>query len=142
LLDGRDRSGRGLVAALRARLLAFRYTLFLIALGAAGYWVYKTVQGQPLTTGLGAYQVVGVADYTVSEIGRWSLYHAAELCIAAGFVPVSAFLVLLVTAAWSGTLGATERAFLAVAASASVWLVLAVATLASRFASRNEMSST
>jgi hypothetical protein len=91
-----------------------------------------------LTTGLGAYQVVGDADYTLSEIGRWSLYHAAELCLAVGFVPVSAFLVLLSIAAWRGTLDARERAFLAVAASASVWLVLAVATFASRFALRIE----
>jgi hypothetical protein len=138
LLDSRSRDGEGIVAALLARARAFRYSLILLGVLAAGYWLVKYVQGEPLVTGLGAYQVLGTADYAFTETARWTLYHAAELCLSVGFVPVSAFLVVLALAAWGGASSAAERAFLAVTASATVWLVPVVAAFAGRFVMRIE----
>jgi hypothetical protein len=138
LLDSRSRDGKEIVSALLARARAFRYSLILLGVLATGYSLVKYVQGEPLATGLGAYQPLGTADYTFAETARWTLYHAAELCLSVGFVPVSAFLVLLALATWGGASSAAERAFLAVTASATVWLVPVVAAFAGRFVMRIE----
>jgi hypothetical protein len=138
LLDSRTRGGTGILAALRARVRAFRYSLILLGVLALAYALVKYIQGEPLLTGLGAYQVVGEADYAFVETTRWTLYHAAELALSVGFVPVSAFLLLLAMAAWAGASSAAERAFLAVTASAALWLVPVVAAFAGRFVMRIE----
>jgi hypothetical protein len=64
---------------------------------------------------------------------RFLLYHAAELDLYLGVVPVAATIVL---AARARSLDAPLQALLAVALSATFWLVLAVAAFASVFAQR------
>jgi hypothetical protein len=117
-----------------------RYWILLsaIVLLAAGYLVLQEVRGQPLATGLGAYQITGETDYSESASARWFVFHLGELGYSVGILPVSALIVCLGLAARRGADSSpAERAFLAVAAS-SVLLVAQVAIYASQFAFRIE----
>jgi hypothetical protein len=138
LLEWRGTQGGRLFSILIAKTRAFRHSLIVLGVVAVGYAIVKVVQGESLSSGLGAYQVVSDANYSLVDTARWSLYHAAELCLAVGVIPVSAFLVLFGLAAWRGPSSAAERAFLAVTASASIWIVATVASFASRFILRIE----
>jgi hypothetical protein len=110
----------------------------LVAAGAA-YAAYKHAQGVPLGSGLGAYQGVTGRGYPLALAARWVLYHFAELPLAAGYVPACAFLLVLGLAfVRPRTLSAAERSFAAAAAAAVTWLVVEVATFASRYSLRVE----
>ena len=109
-----------------------------LGLAVAGYVVYKIAHGASLSSGLGAYSDVANAHYSVRDGARWALYHFAEIPLAFGVVPASAFLLLFALAVWRGTPNSQERAFLAVTTSALVWVVLQVALFASRFSFRVE----
>lgn len=101
-------------------------TVVLLVVGAALYVAYKQVQGEPLVTGLGAYQVIGRTHYPVVPTARWAVKHLAELEIALGLVPVAALIVLL----WLGLVKKAstnaERCFLAVVSAAMLWLLAEV----------------
>ena len=77
---------------------------------------------------LGAYAVTGEHRYDPTEVGRWLLYHVAELDVYVGVVPFVALLVLL--ALWR-RLPRTLRPFLAVCATLSVFLLVEVSAFAS-----------
>jgi hypothetical protein len=94
-------------------------------------------RGEPLVANLGAYQAAADAGYSVGDTARWTLYHAAELGLAVAFVPLSAFLALLVLA-WRRGADSAERSLLAVTAAAVPWLVVSVAVFASRNSLRVE----
>jgi hypothetical protein len=138
LLEARGGRAKRFHAALTERFRAFRHSLILLGLAAAGYGIFKLVEGEPLSTGLGVYRAAGSTDYSPVEVARWTLYHAAELCLSVGLIPVSAFLVLTVMALRGPGFSEAERAFVAVTASAVAWLVLTVGAFASRFALRIE----
>jgi hypothetical protein len=133
LLDVRVRAGRPwpLTRPYMPMLLA-------IAVGALGYGALKLAQGESLSSGLGAYAVVTGADYSVEDGARWVSYHFAELSLALGVVPLAALVVVAALAVARGLPGPAERAFVAVATSAVVLLVVQVGLFASRFAYRVE----
>ena len=110
-----------------------------LALAVVGGLILGTTvaRGDPLVANLGAYQSAVGAGYSVGDVGRWTLYHAAELGLSVAFVPLSAFLALLVLA-WRPGAGAAERAFLAFTTAAIPWIVVSVSVFASRNSGRVE----
>jgi Dolichyl-phosphate-mannose-protein mannosyltransferase len=117
------------------RLLATGLTLALLG---SGYIVVKAHQGVGLETGLGAYGGVAKVEYDLSNAANWVVDHFAEIGLSVAVIPVSALIVLfgLSVRGWVST--PTERAFVAVAASAFVLIVIQVGIYASRFSFRIE----
>jgi hypothetical protein len=97
------------------------------ALGA-GWAGYQLRNGGPAAKLFGAYQAAGEVHYTLGDALRFCLYHAADVVLFTGVAPVCALAVLLVTR----PAGPEARAYLAVAASVTVWLVAEVGVFASR----------
>ncbi len=114
VLAGRWRSFRVLYGTLGAAAL--------LAVGA------QLVRGESPLGLLGAYAVTGDYRYEPAEVGRWLLYHVAELDLYVGVVPFAALLVLF--ALWR-RLPRVLRPFLAATASLSVFFLLEVSAFAS-----------
>ena len=120
-------------------LRRYSVTLGALVVAAVAYVGLKAVQGAPLSSGLGLYRGVAESGYSLREVVRWVGFHFAELSLAVGILPASAFIVVLGLALRRGaTTTPAERAFLAVTAAALWWLVLEVGAFASRFALRIE----
>lgn len=117
----------------RPALVAQR-TLYGIA-GAALVLVpgVQFARGQSLSSLLGAYAVAGEGGYHLGAVARYFLYHAAELDLYLGVAPVAAAALLVIVAR---NTDARLDAYLAAAISVSFWLLLLVATFASKFAGR------
>ncbi len=128
LLVALRRAGLGALAAFR--------TLYA-SLGAAVVLVVSVqlARGKELEALLGAYRTAAEVHYDAREVARWLLYHVAELDLYLAVAPVAAFLLLLAVAR---TLPPRDQALLAACVSLSGWLVLEVATFASRHALRIE----
>ena len=97
------------------------------ALGA-GWAGWQLRNGGPASKLFGAYQAAGEVHYTLGDALRFCLYHAADVLLFTGVAPVCALVVLLAVR----PAGAEARAYLAVAASVTVWLVAEVGVFASR----------
>ncbi|MDP8911298.1 MAG: hypothetical protein M3M94_04460, partial [Actinomycetota bacterium] len=138
VLAFRARRERFDVRRLARQFLAFRVSLATLALVALGYLALNVVRGQPLSSGLGGYATVVGVDYGLADAVRWIVYHFAELGLAVAVIPVSALIVLLGLALAGDSTSAAERAFVAVAVTATFWLVVQVAVFASRFSLRIE----
>jgi len=109
-----------------------------VLLAALVYAALKARQGVGLESGLGAYGGVVKVQYDLSNASSWVVDHFAELTLSVAVIPVSALVVLLVLALRGSHTTSAERAFLAVAASGFVLVVLEVGIFASRFALRIE----
>ena len=109
-----------------------------LVLLALAYLALKVAQGRPLSTGLGGYQVVAEADYTLADAGRWLFRHLADMSLATGMFPVAALIVLLGLALLQGAPGKAERAFLATAVAAIAGITTQASLFASSFALRIE----
>jgi len=99
----------------------------------------QVLRGQPLGGLLGAYGVVGDRSYDLVTVLRYWLWHAEELTLYLGVVPVVATVVLLGRAR---TLPTRLQEHLAVTVSFSVWTTLVVAAFASEFAGRIQERNT
>src|SRR5437763_13932157 len=97
------------------------------ALGA-GWAAWTLRNGGPASKLFGAYQAAGEIHYTLGDVVRFCLYHAGDVLLFTGVVPVCALAVLLAVR----PVGADARAYLAVAASVTVWFVAEVGVFASR----------
>jgi hypothetical protein len=109
-----------------AELRRLWLTAVLLVGGAALYVAYKQVQGEPLVTGLGTYQVLGRTHYPVVPTARWAVRHLAELEIALGLVPVAALIVLLWLGLVKNAATNAERCLLAVVSAAMLWMLAEV----------------
>ena len=118
-------------------LAAFWPSAAVVAGALVLYAVQAVVRGRSLADGLGSYQDVARSGYSAGEALRWVGYHFAELPLSVGIVPASALVVLLVLA-FRGSAEPAERAFLAVAAASTFWLVVQAGVFASRFSLRVE----
>ncbi len=109
------------------------YWFSAAALGGAAVLalVLSLVLDRAVVGSLGAYQAATEAHYSVADSARWTLYHLAELGLAAVFAPLSA-LVGLAVLAWRGRLAAHERAYVALTVAAVAWVVVFVGVFASR----------
>jgi hypothetical protein len=129
--------------ALAARPFVSELRRYWISLSAVlvlgvGYFVVQRARGEPVATGLGAYEITGETQYSASAGARWFLFHLGELGLSVGVLPVSALIVCCgVAARWKAGSTVAERAFLAVAVS-SVLVVGQVAVYASQFSFRVE----
>ncbi|MBA3376363.1 MAG: glycosyltransferase family 39 protein [Actinobacteria bacterium] len=118
---------------LRVALRPFRW-LYGVVLGAGALvLVAQLVRDRSLSDLLGAYSIVGDSDYELGEVLRYCLYHAAELDLYLGVVPVAATIVLVGRAR---SLDRPLQALLATALSTTFWLLLVVSAFASVFAQR------
>ena len=107
--------------------------LYGIALGGGALVVLvQLARGGSLSSLLGAYAVVGETGYDAGQVVRFLLWHAAELDLYLGVIPLAAFALLLVRAR---TLDPPLQALLAATGALSVWVVLVVSAFASQFAS-------
>jgi Dolichyl-phosphate-mannose-protein mannosyltransferase len=105
-------------------------TLVLVAVLAA-VWVGLRAAGASVE--LGGYSVVSHSSYSAGRAVRFVLYHAADAEILSGVLPACALLLLLFAAARRGEPNRARRAYLAVAASFSIWFVVEVGVFASRY---------
>jgi len=99
-------------------------TALLLGGGLLLYGTYKLLRGEPLASGLGAYQDLGERHYPLVATARWTIKHLAELGLAVGLVPMSALVVLLWLALRRMATTDAERAFLAVVPAAMLWVLV------------------
>ncbi len=85
---------------------------------------------------LGGYEVLTSTSFSVGSAAKFVLYHAASALILCGLFPAAAVAVMFVSAARRGEPDPRVRAYLAVAASLTVWLVVEVGVFASRYSGR------
>ena len=85
---------------------------------------------------LGGYEVVAQTGYSVGGAAKYVLYHLADLLVLCGLFPAGAVALLLVRALRRGEPDPRVRAYLAVAASVTAWLVVEVGIFASRYSDR------
>jgi hypothetical protein len=85
---------------------------------------------------LGGYEVVASTSYSVGSAARFVLYHGASLLILCGLFPAIAVALKLVEAVRRGEADERVRAYLVVASSLAVWLVVEVGVFASRYSDR------
>lgn len=119
--------------AVVSRAAAFAVTWLALAAGIGAFLALQVGRnGKTLSNALlGPYSTLTDSSYSVHAALRWALYHLAELDLATGVLPFAAFLLVLGAALRRRPPSLEARAFAAVAASASVWLVLEVAGFAS-----------
>ena len=89
--------------------------------------------GHSPKTVFGAYRVAGEGSYDAGKALHYLVYHWAELFLYLGYIPVIAFVILLVR---SRRLDERLQAYLAGTLSLSFWFVLVASVFASRFADR------
>ena len=138
VFDLRAPAGPRGVRYVRDELARFLPTALTLALLTGGYIVVKVLQGAGLETGLGAYGGVVQADYDVSNAASWIVDHFAEIGLSVALIPVSALIVLFGLSIRGWVSSPAERAFVAVSASAFVFVVIQVGIFASRFSLRIE----
>ena len=85
---------------------------------------------------LGGYAVVTTTSYSVGGALKYVVWHLADTLILCGLFPAGAVAVLLVRALRQGEAEPRVRAYLAVAASLTAWLVVEVGIFASRYSDR------
>jgi hypothetical protein len=124
---------------LKSELRPYFGTAVVVTVAVIAYVVLTAARGRELGSVLGAYKEVPNANYSVREVGRWTVTHLGELSLAVGLLPVSALVVLLVLA-WQRAARFThaERAFLAFTAAAVPLMVVHVAAFASEHSLRVE----
>ena len=117
-----------LLVAGRAAFRRYILVYGLAAAGIVGILVVQVARGRSPLGIFGAYEVAGRADYSVTEIAKWFVYHVGELSLSLGVIPFAALVLL---ALMPRVLSERDRIFVAVALSLSFWLVLEVAVFAS-----------
>jgi uncharacterized protein YdbL (DUF1318 family) len=98
-----------------------------------GWAAWRLASGR---AALGGYEVVASTSYSVGSAAKFVLYHGASLLILCGLLPAAAVALKLVEALRRGEVDEQVRAYLVVASSLSVWLVLEVGVFASRYSDR------
>jgi Dolichyl-phosphate-mannose-protein mannosyltransferase len=98
-----------------------------LGFGLAALLLAQVVRGRSPLDLLGSYAVAGEHSYEPLEVGRWLLYHLAELDLYLGVAPFAAVLML---AALLPRLPRATRPFLAATFSLSFFLVLEVSAFA------------
>ncbi len=116
------------------------WRLYALLGGAAALVVVMQIaRGQSLSGLLGAYGVVGDRSYDLVSVLRYWLWHAEELTLYLGVVPLAATLVLIGRAR---KLAPRLQEHLAVTVTFSLWTTLVVAAFASEFAGRIQERNT
>ena len=85
---------------------------------------------------LGSYEVIASTSFGVGAAAKYVVYHAASLLILCGLFPAAAVALLLIRAVRGGEPDPQGRAYVAVASSLTVWLVLEVGIFTSHYSDR------
>jgi hypothetical protein len=126
--------------AFRSTILAYRWLYAIFGGGALLVVVAQTARGMPLSTLLGSYAVVATdRTYDLGKAAHFVLYHAAELDLYVGVIPVAAAIVLTARAR---SLDRALQVLLASTIALSFWTLVVVGTFASRFADRIQERNT
>jgi dolichyl-phosphate-mannose-protein mannosyltransferase len=104
-----------------------------LAVLVVAWAVWRLASGK---AALGGYEVVASTSYSVGSAAKFVLYHGASLLILCGLFPATAVALKLVEALRRGEDDDRVRAFLVVASSLAVWLVVEVGVFASRYSDR------
>jgi hypothetical protein len=113
-------------------LRAFAPLYGIVVVGGALVLAIELARGRSLRGLLGAYAVVSDQSYDVREIVDFLLWHAADLALYVGVIPLAATLLLVARARRETP---QVQAFLAAAIPLAVSFTLVVAAFATRFAS-------
>jgi hypothetical protein len=108
--------------------------IWVVIFGGAGAYIglQAGVRGQDWrSTLLGSYSSLSRSHYTVSGVGRWFVYHLAELDFSLFVIPFAALLLLVFVGLDPRQRSRELRIFAAVALSAAFWVLLGVAAFAS-----------
>jgi hypothetical protein len=117
---------------LRSAFARFAVLYGAVVAGGALLVVVQVVRGRSLGDLLGAYSVVSNQHYGVRQVADFTLWHAADLSLYVGVIPLAAS-ILLVARARRET--REVQSFLAAAIPLAVSFTLVVAAFATRFAS-------
>jgi hypothetical protein len=129
--------GESRLRAFGSRLRNFAATGIALLVVALAFLAYALVSHGGLSEAFGGYRSVLELEYSLWEGLRWTVFHVAELVLAVGVLPASAFLLL--AGAWMrpGSRPA-ERAFVCVTAAALLWIVPQAGFFAARYSERIE----
>ena len=126
--------------AFRSTLWAYRWLYGVVITGGVVVVVAQTARGLPVSSLLGAYSViVSGGNYDLGNAGYYIVYHAAELDLYLGVIPVAAAVVLTARAR---RLDPALQVLLAASIALTVWTLAVVGTFASHFALRIQERNT
>jgi hypothetical protein len=95
----------------------------VLLIGGLAYALVRMGEGRSLTGSLGGYQGVLHGTYSFTDVVQWTLWQAGELVIAVAFIPVAAFILVVVKFARDRSTAPAERAFVATSVPAAILLV-------------------
>jgi hypothetical protein len=126
--------------AFRSTVWGFRWLYGIVIGGGLLLVAAETARGVPLSSLLGAYSViVSGGNYDLANAFHYIVYHAAELDLYLGVIPVAAAIVLTARAR---ALDPALQVVLAATIAVSVWTLVVVGTFASHFALRIQERNT
>jgi hypothetical protein len=111
-------------------LRAYLPLALAFAAAAAAYLVHS---GFSTARIFGTYEAVGQTRYGLGSVALWSLRHAGEAVLAVGVVPVCALVLWFLLGLTRGLPGPEERALVATAAAAMLWVLVVAGAFASGF---------
>ncbi len=117
---------------LRSTVRDFRVLYLTIVVGGALVVAYELARGRSLRGLLGAYAIVSDQSYSAREIADFALWHAADLALYVGVVPLAASVLLVGRARRES---GPVQAFLAAAVPLAISYTVVVAAFATKFAS-------
>ena len=117
---------------LRSTLRRYATLYLLVGAGAALVVVAQVARGDSVGSLLGAYSVVGDQSYGVRQVADSTLWHAADLSLYVGVVPLAASILVVARARQESR---AVQAFVAAAVPLAISFTIVVAAFASQFAS-------
>ncbi len=118
------------------RLALFAPTGLALGSGVLVWLAWRLAGGGPWRDALGGYADAGAQHYAAGEVARFAGYHAGDLVLMVGVVPVCAAGLLAVDAVRGRESSEAVRAYLAVTLSFIAWVVLEVGAFAAANAGR------
>jgi Dolichyl-phosphate-mannose-protein mannosyltransferase len=118
---------------------AYLPTLLTLGVGLVALTAWEAAHGRSIFASFGTAEGVWHQSYSAAAVGRWFVYHLAELDLYAGVLPFAAF-VILASFSFSRA-DRSMRVFAAVAVSAMFWLLLTVSAFISNVAKYDAHSS-
>ena len=117
---------------LRSAVRRFAVMYSIVGGGAVLLVVAQLARGRSLGDLLGAYSIVSSQRYSVRQVADFTLWHAADLSLYIGVIPLAATILLVARARRESR---QVQAFLAAAIPLAVSFTVVVAAFATRFAS-------
>jgi hypothetical protein len=117
---------------LRSAWRRFATLYWIVGAGAVVVVVAQVARGRSIGSLLGAYSVVGDQSYSVRQVADFALWHAADLSLYVGVIPLAASILVVARARRESR---AVQAFVAAAVPLTVSFTVVVAAFATHFAS-------